>query len=195
MATARLRNTFRYPADNSEDDDTPGDLDEEEQEKLIQKLKEEDEKRNEQYKKRLFLAIDTVAATTFIPALLMSPLFQVKLICLFSMTSLIATAYILVFVPNTKDSAGDGPYSTQILSADPKLGPLKQYLSFLNGGLSLLLSLNAYPLKGKSGVHEGFWVLCFLPIVILSINTLARRLMLSLDIGELEKLKYGYKGA
>ena len=29
MATARLRKTFHYPADNSDDDDTPRDLDEE----------------------------------------------------------------------------------------------------------------------------------------------------------------------
>ena len=29
MATARLRKTFRYPADNSDEDDTPRDLDEE----------------------------------------------------------------------------------------------------------------------------------------------------------------------
>lgn len=29
MATARLRKTFQYPADNSDEDDTPGDLDEE----------------------------------------------------------------------------------------------------------------------------------------------------------------------
>ena len=29
MATARLRKTFQYPADNSDEDDTPRDLDEE----------------------------------------------------------------------------------------------------------------------------------------------------------------------
>ena len=29
MATARLRKTFRYPADNSDEDDMPRDLDEE----------------------------------------------------------------------------------------------------------------------------------------------------------------------
>ena len=29
MATARLRKTFHYPADNSDEDDTPRDLDEE----------------------------------------------------------------------------------------------------------------------------------------------------------------------
>ncbi len=29
MATTRLRKTFQYPADNSDDDDTPADLDEE----------------------------------------------------------------------------------------------------------------------------------------------------------------------
>ncbi|MCJ1458875.1 hypothetical protein MMC28_009249 [Mycoblastus sanguinarius] len=50
MAATRLRKTFHYPADDSEDDDTPRDLDEEEQEKLIAKLKAEDDERNKEYK-------------------------------------------------------------------------------------------------------------------------------------------------
>ncbi|KAL9129092.1 MAG: hypothetical protein Q9217_002364 [Psora testacea] len=188
MAPARLRETFRYLADNSDNDDIPLELDEEEQEKLIHKLREEDEKHNEQYKKRFFLAIPTIAAAAFAPALLASRLFQVKLVCLFSMTSLVASAYILAFVPNTKYDAGDGLLSRLERLAHSKREPLQQYLSLLNGGLSLLLSFSAYSLKGKHGVHEGFWLLCFLPVAVFSIIMLARRLMLSVDVGELEKL-------
>lgn len=66
MATTRLRKTFQYPADNSDEDEAPRDMDEEgkwkqdgkqasiderlEQEKLIKKLREEDEERNKEYK-------------------------------------------------------------------------------------------------------------------------------------------------
>ena len=67
MATTRFRKSFQYPADNSEDDDIPLALDEEgrstiyllcmcatnhdfvEQEKLIERLREENAERNEEY--------------------------------------------------------------------------------------------------------------------------------------------------
>lgn len=83
----------------------------------------------------------------------------------------------------------------------------------MNGGLSLLLGLNAYSFMGKLGVQEGFHVLCLLPLgeysrllsnaqaaklnppAVFSLVLLAMHLMLSVDVGDLEKLKYGYKGA
>ena len=67
MSTTRLRKSFHYPVNDSEDDDTPLALDEEgrssiylfcicgpnsgfvEQEKLIEKLREENAERNEEY--------------------------------------------------------------------------------------------------------------------------------------------------
>ncbi|KAL2051593.1 hypothetical protein ABVK25_008007 [Lepraria finkii] len=194
MATARLRKTFNYLAENSDDDDTPRDLDEEEQEKLIKKLREQDDERNEEFK-RIFLAIPTVSATSYIPALIMSRLLQVKLISLLSMTSLIATAYILVFVPNTRAESPERAKSRREVQSKPEKGPVHKYIGYLNGGLSLLIALNAMSFKDKQGVHEGFWLLCLLPVVSFSIIILARRLMLSVDVGELEDLKYRYKGA
>lgn len=192
MATARLRKTFQYPTDNSDEDDTPRDLDEEEQEKLIKKLREEDDERNEEYK-RIFLAIPTISATSYIPALIMSRLLQAKIISVLSMTSLLATAYTLVFVPHTRPASSKKGSSRRQLATEP--GPVHQYIGYLNGGLSLLIGLNAISFKDKGGVHEGFWLLCFLPIVSFSIIMLARRLMLSVDVDELEDLKYKYKGA
>lgn len=76
----------------------------------------------------------------------------------------------------------------------------------------MLIALNALGFQNKRGVHEGFWLLCLLPLseypisifrgsqadtptVSFSVIMLARRLMLSVDVGELEKLKYRYKGA
>lgn len=140
----------------------------------------------------------------------MSHLLSAKLISLLSMSSLVATAYILIFVPNTRldDPKTEKPRG----QLQPETGPVQKYISYLNGGLSLLIALNAIGFKDKKGVHEGFWLLCMLPIsesllsssrdcqaddpvVSFSVIMLARRLMLSVDVGELDKLKYRYKGA
>ena len=153
-----------------------------------------------------------MAATAFLPAMMVSRLFQVQIVSILSISSLVATAYILIFIPNTNGAAGSGQARTTGTAAFSKNGPLERYLSTLNGGLSFLLSLSAYSVKGKHGVHEGFWLLCLLPfgrsyalqarrryanivLVVFFIIMLARQLMLSVDIDELEKLKYGYKGA
>ncbi len=126
------------------------------------------------------------------------------------MTSLMATAYILVFIPNTRPASSKQASSRRQLAPEPS--PVHKYIGYLNGGLSLLIGLNAISFKDKRGVHEGFWLLCFLPVgehfgtledvfpadilpVSFSIILLARRLMLSVDVDELEDLKYRYKGA
>lgn len=49
------------------------------------------------------------------------------------------------------------------LEPEPELGPLKRYLVFLNGALSLLVSLNATRLRDRPGVHSAFWLFCYLP--------------------------------
>jgi hypothetical protein len=92
----------------------------------------------------------------------MSRLIQAKLLSLLSMTSLIATAYILVFVRNTKPQWSKGAKPKHQSQAD--LGPIKKYIAQLNAGLSFFISLNALAFKDKKGVHEGFWVLLLLPL-------------------------------
>ncbi|KAL6715082.1 hypothetical protein ACLMJK_007343 [Lecanora helva] len=229
MATTRLRKTFKYPTDSSDEDNLPNDMDEEgrlvpgrncnfameltdmavEQEKLIQRLQAEDDERNEEYK-RFFFAIPSISATSYLPTLIRPSLLSAKLISLLSMTSLIATAYILIFIPNTRPDKSRRQLSGHKIEL--KAGPIQQHLGYLNGGLSLLIALNALAFKDKGGVHDGFWLLCLLPLgkffvsfpsgcqadvptVSFSVIVLARRLMLAVDIGELEKLKYQYKGA
>lgn len=144
------------------------------------------------------------------PTLIMSGVLQAKLVSLLCMTSLITTAYILAFVPNTRPESPNGADSKRHL--EPESGPVHQYISYLNGALSLLCALNSITFKDKQGVHDGFWLLCLLPVgtwplsremavqpnrrvVSFVVIMLARRLMLSVDVGELEKLRYGYKGA
>ena len=92
----------------------------------------------------------------------MSRLLQVKLISILSMTSLVATAYILIFIPNSRPVSSKKPMGHR--QSSQELGPVKKYIEYLNGGLSALIALNAVGLRDKRGVHEGFWLLCFLPV-------------------------------
>lgn len=158
----------------------------------------------------MFLAVPGVSAMAYSPTLIMSGILQAKLVSLLCMTSLVATAYILAFVPNTRPKSPNGVMSKRHL--EPESGPVHQYISYLNGALSLLCALNSITFRDKQGVHDGFWLLCLLPVgrwplsckmaarpnrrvVSFAVIVLARRLMLSVDVDELEALRYGYKGA
>lgn len=111
---------------------------------------------------RIFLAVPLISLMTFLPAVVMSPLYLVKLISFFCVSSLLATAYILVFIPNEKSSGTNRPpKNLTTFPADSK--PVHKYLPYLNGMLSLLLAINAINWRGRRGVHEGFWMLCLLP--------------------------------
>ena len=146
----------------------------------------------------------------YIPALITSRLVQARLVSLLCMTSLIATAYILAFVPNVRPKPPNRVKSKR--KSEPESGPVRQYISYLNGALSLLSALNSITFRDKRGVHDGFWLLCLLPVggwpltrklavrpnscaVSFTVIMLARELMLSVDVDELEDLKYEYKGA
>lgn len=145
----------------------------------------------------------------YIPTL-MSGIVQAKLVSLLCMTSLLATAFILAFVPNTRSQRPNGAKSKRQLEFNS--GPVHQYIGYLNCALSLLCALNSITFRDKQGVHDGFWLLCLLPVgrwhlsremagrsnrcvVSFAVIVLARKLMLSVDVDELETLKYGYKGA
>lgn len=110
---------------------------------------------------KVFLAIPAISTMTFLPALITTHLFQARVLCLLSMSSLMCTAYILLFIPKNNSDAANRNHTQEILQ--PALGPIRRYLGHLNGGLSMLILLNMFSLKGKRGVHEGFWLLCILP--------------------------------
>lgn len=146
----------------------------------------------------------------YIPTLFRSRLTQAKIVSLLCITSLVATAYILAFIPTTGAKSPNRVKSKRHL--EPESGPIHRYLNYLNGALSLACALNSITFREKAGVHDGFWVLCLLPVgrwclsrkcqcsltdraVSFTVIILARQLMLSVDIDELEDLKYEYKGA
>ena len=92
----------------------------------------------------------------------MSRLLSVKVISILSMSSLVATAYILIFIPTARSDEGriEQPRTQPQLRASP----VQKYIGYLNGTLSILIAFNAIGFKGKRGVHEGFWLLCILPL-------------------------------
>jgi len=141
----------------------------------------------------MFLAIPLVSILIYIPAFLTASLYQVRLLSFLCASSLLATAYMLVFIPTKKVGAINR--SLQSLEAFSPERPIHKFIPYLNGILGLLLAVNALSWRGRSGVHGEFWILCLLPTIIFSISVAARRIMLDVDVGELEHLKYGYKGA
>lgn len=102
---------------------------------------------------------------SFIPAISFFGNLQAKFISLLGITSLIATTYNLLFLPNEKSQSTNrqrlGP------PCAPEPGPVEKYLLYLNSGLSFLIALNALHIQPKRGVHDGFWILCLLPACML----------------------------
>ena len=98
----------------------------------------------------------------YIPTLISSRLIQAKLVSLLCITSLIATAYILTFIPTTGSKSSDRVKSKRQL--EPEAGPIHRYIGYLNGALSLVCALNSITFREKAGVHDGYWVLCLLPV-------------------------------
>ena len=99
---------------------------------------------------------------TFLPAIVTSSLYQVKFLSFLCISSLLATAFILVFVSFKKTDTGTRKYRDPD-RFEPATGPVAQYLPYLNGALSFLLALNAVSWRGRRGVHQGFWILCLQP--------------------------------
>ncbi|MCJ1229594.1 hypothetical protein MMC12_006263 [Toensbergia leucococca] len=166
MATPHLRKTFHYPSDPSSDEETLSpSLSSREQEVLIAKLRHENSERNDEYipttkTQRILLAIPLIASTLYLPALLTSRLPAVYLLSLLSMTSLLTTAYTLLFIPA---SAPLTQNQNQKQQQQQPTTPVEKYLPSMNGLLTLILALNSIGFKDRRGVHEGFWVLCFAP--------------------------------
>lgn len=113
-------------------------------------------------RQRIFLAIQSVSAMAYIPALVMSRLVQAKLVSLLCITSLIVTGYILAFVPNTKVKSRKRVESRRLLESE--FGLVSQYIGYLNGAMSLLCAISSTTFRDRRGVHDGFWLLCLLPI-------------------------------
>jgi hypothetical protein len=75
-------------------------------------------------------------------------------------------------------------------------GPLELYLPYLNAVLVALLAVAGFVgrQRAEEGEGEGFWF-ALLPGLVYWVVVAAKGIMDSVDVGELEGLRYGYKGA
>ncbi|KAF8474951.1 hypothetical protein BDZ91DRAFT_712051 [Kalaharituber pfeilii] len=189
MATARLRAAFRYPADNGVDD-LPDHMDEEEQEALIAALRSADDSTNELYS-NLFSIVFVLPAIYFLFRALATP----TLINFLSLSSLTATIYTIRFIPIPRNDVGSGHIA--FLSST---GPIDKFLPILNGLLAAIVGVNVYHVNSKkNGSPLGRTAMedwaGYLPIAIWVVSMIVRYVMKPLDLDELEKMKYKYKGA
>nr|POE82263.1 hypothetical protein CFP56_67027 [Quercus suber] len=187
MATSRLRRAIQYPEEN---EDSPDELDEEHQESLIAALQRADAQKSSLYRK-LFLSIPLAAALFFVYALLFtSRTAQQRLLALLSVTSLLSTSYILQYLPvQTPDRKGKKP----VYQLEAARGPVERYIVYLNAALAGLLVLVS-AVSWWKGLRERAWKEA-LPGIVMGLTMVVRELLAPLDLEDLQRAKYDYKGA
>jgi len=129
---------------------------------------------------------------------------SIKLLSLLSITSLLSTSYTMWFIPVSPNRAPLSLFKTKRPAKPAFLpiednGPIEQALPYLNLGICALLCLAAAGLKGKKSQAwpEEFWVFLLLPTVMLGMVWVGKKWMTDVQqgIGELQGMRYGYKGA
>ena len=189
MATARARKAFKWP-EEADEPDSEGELDEEHQEQLITSLQAQDAAKNDLYRKA-FLAIPLAGALFFLYSfLLLSRTAQQRTIALLGVSSLLCTAYILHFMPlQAPDRKGKIP----VYRLEAARGPVEKYLVYLNAALAALMLLAA-AVSWRKGNVENAWREA-LPAIILGLTAFVRQQLAPLDLEELQRARYEYKGA
>ncbi|KAF2466988.1 uncharacterized protein BDR25DRAFT_235860 [Lindgomyces ingoldianus] len=220
MTSTRLRQTFRYPADDS-DDPVEG-LDEQDQETLISTLSTYDTRTTTLYT-RILLALPLSPILLYIPRLFS---LETCMSSLASVLCLLATAYILYFLPLPPVSAAANPDPT-LAPSSSTLGKGKSIsrnsaghkafldltepsdLPYLSADQAALVRKFLIPVTGATCLLLAVYEMChgrtwsdgmtigggYVPGFILSVVLWARRELRELDLGELERLRYRYKGA
>ncbi|KAE8156291.1 hypothetical protein BDV40DRAFT_83154 [Aspergillus tamarii] len=189
MATARLRKAFRYPDDSGDDEHEREELDEEEQELVIERLRAQNNKRNAEYTVT-FAAIPILSISLFIPSVIRQGSgLQERFLSVLSILSLIATAYTMKYFPFQRPDLKD----KGSMRGSGTLTHLWKFILPVNTaicGLLLLVWLFS-PLEPPRDRQPKTYIV---PGGMLAIITLARKMMVSVDLKHLEDLRYGYKG-
>ncbi|KAL4763131.1 uncharacterized protein BDW70DRAFT_15294 [Aspergillus foveolatus] len=189
MASARLRKAFRYPVDSG-DDDARAELDEEEQERVIEALRSQNEKRDSQYS-LVFAAIPLLSTTIFVSSLLTPAALDlsVRFLSLLGTLSLLATAYTIKYVPlQRSDPKGKRPVRALDLRER-----VRNYIIPCNAAICALLGIAYFFRSGASAVNHPIAYL--VPAALLTVILIVRQVMASVDLKTLEDLRYDYKGA
>ncbi|KAF2490928.1 hypothetical protein BU16DRAFT_530514 [Lophium mytilinum] len=198
MATTRLRHAFRYPTE-SDSDEPPEGIDEQEQETLITNLTTTDATNTLLYT-RLLLSLPLTPTLLYLPTLLRPPSSSAWLSTLFTITSLLAAAYILYFLPLPPSSSTSkppqqrkpNPHAHLDIEGDSE-SPLRRYITYLNGALVVVLALRE--LSSGRGWREGMAGGGYVPGFVYAVVLFARTQLRAVDVGVLEGLRYRYKGA
>ena len=149
MATTRLRKAFRYPTDEDSDDPVEG-IDEEgphtllpntratltrppEQEKLIQTLHTTDAAKTRLYT-TLLLPLPLLPTLLYLPRLTTS--LPAASLSAAAIASLLATAYILYYLPHAPETA-----SSRRPGPPDASGLVRRHVVLLNGALSAVLAV------------------------------------------------------
>ncbi|KAH7320905.1 hypothetical protein B0I35DRAFT_202246 [Stachybotrys elegans] len=206
--TSRLRRTFRYPDDTGADNDSDQEvMDEEEQDRFIERLAADNAARDAQFR-RLLLAFPLLTTIAYVPSLLHP---STSLFALLALTSLLSTAYLLHVQP--PGCTGIAPLDAWIRRGDVgqatadavnllqhmpivSSSPLQTYLPYLNLALVLLVGLMGL-VAGREATAAFGWIgLGNLPALVYVVVLVADVIMGSVDPEkELSALKYQYKGA
>lgn len=189
-----------------------------EQDSLIHTLNTQNETRNTQYK-TAFTAFSLLCAVPYLIAFYSpSTNAQTSLLSILSITSLLSSAYTLYCLPSSTTGfpaldafwAKKPPAAAASRHDDeeretnarlPQLGdridksPLELYLPSLNLVLVGLISMIGILLGSSRFGGELGTLYALLPAGVLVLVVVVKLEMGSVDVGELEGLKYGYKGA
>jgi hypothetical protein len=147
MATTRLRHAFKFPSEEDLPSESIG-IDEQEQEELIDQLREQDTSTTIFYR-ALFLALPALAALPFLYTLVTNPSVQTLL----ALSSLGATGWVLYGVP-----VGATEREQQM-----DRGPLARWLAPLNGLLAGALAIGGL-VAARKNESDGEGIFAVLPL-------------------------------
>ncbi|KAH8687819.1 hypothetical protein BGZ60DRAFT_476232 [Tricladium varicosporioides] len=215
--TSRLRKTFRYPEDNSDNDSGPEAMDEEEQENLISSLRTQNEAYNKAYS-TILLSLALFSTTPYLYAFTSPPSNSHTLLSLLSITSLLSTAFLTYILPPEETGIKfldklNGLPSPQMVKRRGKMpipvsrqglggllmsideeGPIRRVLPLMNVGLCLVLMGLGRVVSNKG--EDNWEGLSWLPAAVYGVVILGKWVMGSVDPErELGELRYEFKGA
>ncbi|KAK4170609.1 hypothetical protein QBC36DRAFT_371872 [Triangularia setosa] len=203
-ASTRLRKTFKYDDDDDDNSDNslPEVMDEQEQDSLIHNLSHQNNLSNTLTLRLLFLLPLLSSLPYLIMFLSPSSSSSSRLFPLLALSSLCSTLYLLYTLPTTSTGFF-------FLDITPTVGgmrvksptvksPLEEYLPWLNLLLVVLVVLMGLVQEkvGKGGGGPHPVLLGGLPGIVYGVCIGVKKAMAGVDVeGELEGLRYGYKGA
>jgi hypothetical protein len=110
---------------------------------------------------RLFLGLVMTCLALYLPILVAACRAPPRYVAIMGITSLLATAYNLVLIPNKH--GGRDPLAKFAASRDLELSPLQQYLPYLNAVLALLVGISCNSWIHETGIYQAFWLVGWMP--------------------------------